>query len=90
MFDQLNQRLLQSGLPRFNVGPYAVEPIVSVGMLVAFLLLGVKGLMLGALLFFVSKWSSGQQGTGGQEGQAGEGGGGGGGAWGGQGHRLGR
>ena len=91
MFEQFNQRLLQAGVPRFNLGQYEVEPIVLVGMLLAFLLLGFKGLLLGAILFFVSKWSSGQQNAGPQQGQGGQPGGGGpgDGRWGGQGHRLG-
>ena len=57
MFDTMNERLRTAGVPVWNLGPYPVEPIVSLGLLIALLLLGFKGLMLGFLLFFVSKWS---------------------------------
>ncbi|XP_046557374.1 protein FAM241B-like [Haliotis rubra] len=59
IFDSLNQRLLAAGIPRFNVGQMTVEPIVSVGFCLAGLLLGVKGLLFGAVLFFVAKMSTG-------------------------------
>ena len=59
LFDNLNGRLLQAGLPRLNLGSYVIEPIVSVGLLVVFLLMGFKGILFGGLLFLVCKWSSG-------------------------------
>lgn len=57
MFDVLNQRLLNYGVPRWNAGPYVVEPIVSVGFVLAGLFMGLKGILFGGLLFFVTKWS---------------------------------
>lgn len=57
-FDMLNQRLLGYGVPRFNIGAYTVEPIVLVGFILAGLLLGLPGLVLAAVLFFVSKVSA--------------------------------
>ncbi|KAL5019332.1 hypothetical protein ScPMuIL_005054 [Solemya velum] len=57
MFDVLNQRLLNYGIPRWNAGPYVVEPIVSVGFVLAGLFMGLKGILFGGLLFFVTKWS---------------------------------
>ena len=59
MFDGLNQRLIGYGFPRFNIGHHTIEPIVSVGFILAGLLLGLPGLLLAAFLFFVSKMSSG-------------------------------
>ena len=61
MFDSLNERLRSAGVPKWHLGPYPVEPIVSLGFLIALLLLGFKGLILALLLFFVCKWS--QSGT---------------------------
>ncbi|XP_064613885.1 protein FAM241B-like [Liolophura sinensis] len=58
IFDSLNQRLLAAGIPRWNIGPYAVEPIVSVGFILAGLLMGIKGLLFAAVLFAVCQWSS--------------------------------
>ncbi|XP_041362863.1 protein FAM241B-like [Gigantopelta aegis] len=62
IFDSLNQRLLDAGVPRWNAGPYLIEPIVSLGFLLAGLLLGLKGLLFGAILFFVVKYSQGARG----------------------------
>lgn len=59
IFTVVNQKLLGYGLPRFNVGPYVVEPIVLVGLVIAGLLMGIPGLIFAALLFFVSQWSQG-------------------------------
>ncbi|XP_045214195.2 protein FAM241B-like [Mercenaria mercenaria] len=58
VFDGLNQRLVDYGFPRFNVGSHTVEPIVTVGFILAGLLLGLPGLLLAAVLFFVSKMST--------------------------------
>ena len=61
LFDTLNERLRSAGVPTWHLGPYPVEPVVSLGFLIALLLTGFKGLILGLLLFFVCKWS--QSGT---------------------------
>ncbi|CAH1794592.1 unnamed protein product [Owenia fusiformis] len=58
MFDTLNQKLLNAGFPRWNAGPYVVEPLVSVGLLVLFMMAGFRGLLFGAVLFMVCKWST--------------------------------
>lgn len=57
VFDGLNQRLIGYGIPRFNIGSHTIEPIVLVGFILAGLFLGLPGLLLGAVLFFVSKMS---------------------------------
>ncbi|KAJ8319202.1 hypothetical protein KUTeg_004293, partial [Tegillarca granosa] len=59
VFDTFNQKLINMGIPRFNVGPYVVEPIVLVGFVLAGLLMGMPGLLFAAILFFVSKASFG-------------------------------
>ncbi|CAC5392856.1 unnamed protein product [Mytilus coruscus] len=70
VFTVVNQKLLGYGLPRFNVGPYVVEPIVIVAFVLAGLLMGLPGLIFAALLFFVSQWSGiGGEGGGGGAGQ---------------------
>jgi len=58
VFDGLNTRLSGYGVPRFNIGSHTVEPIVLVGFILAGLLLGLPGLLLAAILFFVSKIST--------------------------------
>lgn len=85
VFTVANQKLLGFGLPRFNVGPYVVEPIVLVAFVLAGVLMGLPGLIFAALLFFVSQWS----GIGGGEGGGEAGQRMGGGNQGGGGHRLG-
>ena len=59
VFDGLNQRLINLGFPRFNIGHHTIEPIVCVGFILAGLLLGLPGLLLAAFLFFVTKMSAG-------------------------------
>ena len=53
-FTNLNERLLAAGLPRWNIGPYPVEPIVSVAAVLAVMFLGLSGFLIVALLFFLS------------------------------------
>ncbi|XP_074648458.1 protein FAM241B-like [Tubulanus polymorphus] len=69
VFDTLNQKLLDVGIPRFNVRQYTVEPIVTTGFVLAGLIMGVRGLLFCGLLFAVSKLSQGR--NGGQQGQRG-------------------
>lgn len=87
IFDVANQKLLDAGFPRWNLGSYTVEPIASVGCLLAGFMFGLQGILFAALLFFVVKWSQqgSQQTRGSTGGQYWPGGGGGPG-----GHRLGQ
>ncbi|XP_003723625.2 uncharacterized protein FAM241B [Strongylocentrotus purpuratus] len=62
IFQVLNQKLLDLGIPRWSFGTTVIEPIVTVGFLAALLLLGVKGLFLGAVLFAAVKFSGGMDG----------------------------
>ena len=64
VFDTLNQKLKDAGLPPFNLGEHVIQPIVYVGFLVAFVLLGVKGLLFGLVLFIIVKLSSSNGGIG--------------------------
>ena len=89
IFEMINQKLLGLGVPRFNAGPYAVEPIASVGFVLAGLVFGLPGLGFAALLFIIVKTSQGRDDRAGNSAPSGGGGGGGRGFQGG-GQRLGR
>ena len=65
VFDSLNQRLHDAGVPTWNLGPFPVEPIVSAGFVVVFLLMGLRGIIFGLLLFLIVKWSSSESAQGG-------------------------
>lgn len=62
IFDSLNDRLRNLGIPRWNIGPYTVEPIVSVGFVASLLVFGLRGLLFSGLLFGIAKWGSGNTG----------------------------
>ena len=64
VFEGLNQRLLGLGIPRWNAGSYVVEPIVTVGFLLAFLLMGARGLLFAAILFLIAQVGTGGGGPG--------------------------
>jgi len=57
VFGGLNQRLVAAGVPTWHIGTYSVEPVVSLGFLLSFLLAGFRGLLFSAVLFFVVKYS---------------------------------
>ena len=57
VFGALNQRLIAAGVPTWHVGTYSVEPIVSLGFLLSFLLAGFRGLLFSGVLFLVVKYS---------------------------------
>ena len=57
VFGALNQRLTAAGVPKWHVGTYSVEPIVSVGFVLSFLLAGFRGLLFSGVLFLVVKYS---------------------------------
>ncbi|KAL8597431.1 hypothetical protein ACOMHN_050929 [Nucella lapillus] len=94
VFNTVNHKLLALGIPRFTVGQFTFEPIVSIGFLLAGVFFGLPGLIFAAVLFIVSKISQpgGNPFTGGGQ-QGGNGGqqpgGGGGGGFGGGGGGLG-
>ena len=64
VFEVLNNKLKAAGLSSFNIGDHVIEPIVYIGFLAAFLLMGVKGLLFGLVLFFIVKMSSSGGGAG--------------------------
>lgn len=53
MFDQLNNRLISAGFPRWNLGQYVVQPIVSVALILALVLFGFKGILLFGVVWFI-------------------------------------
>jgi hypothetical protein len=57
LFDTINQRLAAAGVPTWHAGPYAVEPVVSLGFLVSLLVAGFRGLLFSGVLFLVVKYS---------------------------------
>jgi len=57
VFGALNQRLESAGVPTWHIGTYSVQPIVSLGFLLSFLLAGFRGLLFSGVLFFVVKYS---------------------------------
>lgn len=57
VFGALNQRLVGAGVPTWHIGSYSVQPIVSLGFLLSFLLAGFRGLLFSGILFFVVKYS---------------------------------
>jgi len=57
LFGTLNQRLQAAGVPTWHIGTYSVQPIVSLGFLLSFLLAGFRGLLFSGVLFFVVKYS---------------------------------
>ena len=57
IFDLANEKMIEAGFPRLNLGPYSVEPIAVVGTCFALLLFGLPGLLLALGLFFVVKFS---------------------------------
>lgn len=58
IFEIINQKLLDLGIPRWNFGEH-VEPIVILGFLIAMLFFGLRGLLFGGLLYAVVKMSQG-------------------------------
>jgi len=57
VFGALNQRLVAAGVPTWHIGTYSVEPIVSLGFVLSFLLAGFRGLLFSGVLFFIVKYS---------------------------------
>jgi len=57
IFDLANEKMIEAGFPRLNLGPYSVEPIAVVGTCFALLLFGLPGLLLALGLFLVVKFS---------------------------------
>nr|CAB3244469.1 uncharacterized protein C10orf35 homolog [Phallusia mammillata] len=64
MFDTWNQKLLELGIPRWNVGTHVVEPLMTVMFLVVLLFFGLQGLLLLGFLYFVVKMSQRNTNTG--------------------------
>ena len=65
IFENINRQLITSGFPRFQLGPWNVEPIMCVGLVLAMFLMGIKGLLLVAFLFVIVNMSNSQNNNGG-------------------------
>ena len=57
IFDQLNNRLVSAGFPRWNLGQNVVEPIVSVALILALVLFGLQGVLLVGVAWFIMQQS---------------------------------
>lgn len=57
VFDTWNQKLLEMGVPRWNIGNHVVEPIMTILALVTLLFMGLQGLLFLGILYFVVKFS---------------------------------
>ena len=57
IFDQLNDRLISAGFPRWNLGQNVVEPITSVALILAVVLFGFQGLLLVGVLWLITQQS---------------------------------
>ena len=57
VFDTWNQKLLELGIPRWNIGNHVVEPIMTVLVLLTLVFLGFQGLIFLGILYFVVKLS---------------------------------
>lgn len=57
IFDQLNNRLISAGFPRWSLGQNVVEPIVSVALILALVLFGVQGVLLVGVAWFIMQQS---------------------------------
>ena len=57
IFDQLNNRLISAGFPRWNLGQNVVEPIVSVALILALVLFGIQGVLLVGVAWFIMQQS---------------------------------
>jgi len=53
IIDQVNNKLLSAGFPRWNLGQNVIEPIVSVALLLALIFFGVKGLLMVGVVWFL-------------------------------------
>lgn len=52
IFNQINDRLLAAGFPRWNLGQNVVEPIVSVALILALVLFGFRAFVLGCIVWY--------------------------------------
>jgi hypothetical protein len=57
--------MLSAGIPRWNLGEHVIEPIVTIGFLLAFFFLGFRGILFGLVLFVLHKLSTRPGGLGG-------------------------
>lgn len=57
VFEEINNRLLNAGFPRWNIGENVVEPFVSVALILALVFFGFRGVLLVGLVWFLLRQS---------------------------------
>ncbi|XP_069741705.1 protein FAM241B-like [Narcine bancroftii] len=57
LFSDMNQRLINMGFPRWNLGNQVIEPIMSVLLVLMLVLFGVRGLVLIGGLYLFSQFA---------------------------------
>lgn len=57
IFDQLNNKLLSAGFPRWSMGQHVIEPIHSVALILALVFFGLRGILFVGLIWFLLKQS---------------------------------
>uniref|UniRef100_UPI00398E9C01 uncharacterized protein FAM241A n=1 Tax=Pristiophorus japonicus TaxID=55135 RepID=UPI00398E9C01 len=57
LFTDLNQRLINMGFPRWNLGNQVIEPIMSVVLILLLMVGGMRGLLLIGALYLFSQFS---------------------------------
>ena len=59
MFYDVNNRLLEAGIPRLTFAGRVFEPLVLIGIMLAVIFLGLRGLMLIGLIYFLINYAGG-------------------------------
>ncbi|XP_039273263.2 protein FAM241B-like [Styela clava] len=58
LFDTWNQKLIDIGIPRWNIGNNTIEPLMTVMFLLVMLIFGLPGLMFLGLLYLIIRISN--------------------------------
>ncbi|XP_078387029.1 uncharacterized protein FAM241A [Cetorhinus maximus] len=57
LFTDMNQRLINMGFPRWNLGNQVIEPIMSVFLILLLMMFGMRGLLLIGGLYLFSRFT---------------------------------
>ncbi|GCC33059.1 hypothetical protein chiPu_0011526 [Chiloscyllium punctatum] len=57
LFANLNQRLINMGFPRWNLGNQVIEPLISVLLILLLMMFGMRGLLLIGGLYLFSRFT---------------------------------
>ena len=55
LIGHVNQQLTAYGVPKFSIAERVVEPIALVGGIILLMVFGVKGLLLGGVVWFITQ-----------------------------------